>query len=65
MGMVWDKDLVVDCFKEFFPNPCLKHLCTLPTLVSWGIWLARNTCLFEEKFWPPFKVAQQSISLFD
>jgi hypothetical protein len=38
---------------------------TLPILVSWGIWLARNAGLFENKPWPPFKIVQQSIALYN
>jgi hypothetical protein len=50
LGSVCDKDLVADCFKEFFSNPSLKIFRALPVLVSWGIWLARNAGLFEDKF---------------
>lgn len=33
-------------------------------MVTWGVWLARNASVFEDKKWPTFEVSLQSLALF-
>jgi len=35
----------------------------LPSVVTWGLWLACNAGMFYDKAFPPFKVVQQSMAL--
>jgi hypothetical protein len=65
MGRVWEKGSIETCFEEFFSSFVLKAFCVIPILVSWGLWLDKNANLFEDKFWPSFKVVQWFIALFN
>lgn len=60
---VWTQPTIVDCFKEFFTNPSFLPWKALPLLATWGLWLACNAILFENKYWPPFKITQQAYAL--
>jgi hypothetical protein len=44
----------------WYNNPGLKDLRGLPCIICWGIWLARNSPLFEDKIIPPFQIISQA-----
>lgn len=55
---------VADCFKHWEQKPELKQFRALPLISSWGIWLVRNTGIFEDRFIPPFQCAAQAQAIF-
>jgi hypothetical protein len=36
---------------------------SLPVIISWGIWLARNASLFEDSHIPPIQCASRGLSI--
>lgn len=56
----WQGDTIVAFFKYSQTKPKLKGFKSLPLIVAWGIWLARNTSIFEDGLIPPFRCAAQS-----
>jgi hypothetical protein len=61
---LWDAPSMVECFHGFFSRSSLKAFRVLPILVAWGVWLDRNTNIFEDRLWPSFKVSLQNFSLY-
>jgi len=51
---IWRKDKIEDFFLERFTSKDSKIFRVIPLIVLWGIWLARNSILLEDKFIPPF-----------
>jgi hypothetical protein len=60
---LWNMDTIEGCFSGWFSNTDLKPFQALPFLVLWGIWLAHNSILFEERFVPYFKTSAQVLGL--
>jgi hypothetical protein len=50
-------------FSSWFLRKELEELRVVPYLVMWGIWLARNSSLFNEKYIPTLQVTTQAVSL--
>ena len=46
---IWGGRSIVEAWKAWVDNQTEKDLTVLPLLVCWGIWLARNTTIFEDK----------------
>ena len=60
---LWLKGSLIDNFKEWFDKRELKNFRAVPYLVIWGIYLARNSSIFEDKQTPPFQVIAQAVAL--
>jgi hypothetical protein len=56
------KGNILDCFKAFVSDKRFSLWKVLPILVSWGLWLARNAGLFENKSYPTLQVSQQALA---
>ena len=46
---LWSGESVSDCMKNWCFNMEVKHIRSLPIIVMWFIWKARNQCCFEER----------------
>lgn len=53
----WDKDSLEVSLNEWFSRLKLKPHIVVHFLVLWGIWIARNTLVLEDKVAPTFQVA--------
>ena len=60
---LWKRDLVEFGPKERSANEELKEMRYFPLIVSWGIWLARNSIYIEGNFVQPIKCALESIGI--
>jgi hypothetical protein len=60
---VWIGEIVEECLRKWFVRNESKEFRSIPCLVSWGILLARNSQIFDEKFLPSFKVYVQVRSI--
>jgi hypothetical protein len=63
LSNLWIQDSIEECFAVWFINRELKQLRVLPYLVLWGIWLACNSSLFEDKYVPSFRTVAQCLGL--
>lgn len=41
----------------------MKETRILPHLVTWGIWLSQNSCIFKDKWLPSFQVTPQVLGM--
>jgi hypothetical protein len=57
------RDFVEKFLKNWMSKRELKEWRVVPYLTIWGVWLARNSLIFEEKDIPSFHVAQQIRSM--
>jgi hypothetical protein len=48
-------------WKNWLQDPAHKKIKDLPFLISWGIWLARNSAIFKEKETIPEIIATTSL----
>ena len=46
---IWGGRSIVEAWKAWVDNRIEKDLTVLRLLVCWGVWLARNATIFEEK----------------
>ena len=53
----------MDNLKDWLTRKKLKSVRSVPFLVFWRVWIARNECIFESRFMPSFQVSAQAISL--
>jgi hypothetical protein len=49
--------------KSWISNPATSNYKALPLTIAWGIWIARNQLLFEDREIIPLKSAMQSINI--
>jgi ribonuclease HI len=60
---LWHKETVDMNFQEWFIRRELNPFREVPFLVTWGIWLAHNSSLFEDKPIPYFQISTQVLAL--
>lgn len=61
---VWTGNTLLNCFENQYQNRSLHSYRTLPFLVFWGIWLTRNTPIFQNKLIPSIQCTYQIHSIF-
>ena len=54
---LWIGDFVLPCLKNWFLNDKVKHIRSLPVIVSWFIWKAHNQSCFDDYFPTPAHVS--------
>jgi len=59
----WDGPSLEQSWKNWISNPNTKGKLSLPLIVNWGIWLARNAAIFTEKLSTPEVTAAKCISI--
>eukprot|EP01018_Ginkgo_biloba_P028285 Gb_00400 [translate_table: standard] len=59
IGNVWKAETIEACLKYWVNNLGLKELRALHCVICWGIWLARNSAIFEGNLIPPFQIIFQ------
>jgi hypothetical protein len=59
----WKGDSIDTALKSWISNPTTSNYKALPLTIAWGVWLARNQMLFEDKEIIPLKCAMQSINI--
>jgi ribonuclease HI len=60
---VWRGPSLEQAWKDWLQVPKFKKIKALPLLVSWGIWLARNSTIFKDKASIPEIIAAQGLSI--
>jgi ribonuclease HI len=60
---IWNGDSLELAWKNWTCDPRNKEIKSLPLLISWGIWLARNARIFKEKASIPEVIVAQSLSI--
>jgi hypothetical protein len=60
---VWIGEFMEECLRKWYVRNESKELISIPFLVSRWILLARNSQIFDEKFFPSFKVYAQVRSI--
>jgi len=60
----WEGSSLEEAWKSWISYPAYHETCSLPILVIWGIWLARNSSIFRDKEISPEVTAVKSISIF-
>ena len=54
---LWTGTSVAICLKNWVLKSELKHIRSLPIIVLWFMWKARNQCCFEDKVISPYLVS--------
>ena len=54
---LWNGTSVTLCLKNWCMKGELKHIRSLPIIVLWYIWKARNICCFDDKVLSPYQVS--------
>ena len=60
---LWSGESVSDCMKNWCLNMEVKHIRSLPIIVMWFIWKARNQCCFEDFIWRPSQISCFSLGM--
>jgi len=60
---IWEGQNVKECMNAWCQNPLVRMYTALLIIVAWGICLARNSCLFEDRIPPPQLCASQGLSI--
>ena len=60
---IWYVDSVIDCLKNWCLNMEVKHIRSLPIIVLWFIWKARNQSCFEDQSLMPSQVCSFSLGM--
>jgi len=64
MNLRWEGHTVNSAWERWWRNAPNANLKTLPLLVIWGIWLARNGAIFQERASIPEIVSAQAVGIF-
>jgi len=59
----WDGQSLDQAWSNWITNPSFKKFKSLPLIVIWGLWLARNNSIFSDKAIPPEMTAANCISI--
>lgn len=51
--------------RNWCENMRLKNYRVLPIIITWGLWLARNTNLFDHKLIPTIQCASQVLNILN
>ena len=54
---LWNGTTVTICLKNWVLKGELKHIRSMPIIMLWFIWKARNQCCFEDKVLSPYQVS--------
>jgi hypothetical protein len=59
----WKGPNIEEAWREWSSNPQNHNIKALPLLINWGVWLARNSTIFNEKPSIPELIVAQSLSI--
>lgn len=62
---VWQRDLVDQCLKVWLSQPEAKQIKSLPLIVVWSVWLARNRALFNDSLNPVQVTVPNSLAIME
>ena len=62
---LWNGDSVINCMKNWCLNMEVKNIISLPIIVLWFIWKARNQSCFEDITLLPSQVSLFSLGLLN
>ena len=60
---VWVGDDIEEAFRIWCANKDIKNIRYVPLIISWGVWLAINSKLFEDEDTLPLKCVVQCINI--
>eukprot|EP00253_Pinus_taeda_P033161 PITA_33161 len=60
----WEGNNVQESWRKWWNSHPNGNLCNLPLIISWGIWIARNRSIFQDKGTPIAITASQSTAIF-
>jgi hypothetical protein len=63
LNNAWKGNSIEEALKNWCMNKDTKRYKSLPLTIAWGIWLAQNSKLFEDKDTMPLKCAIQSLNI--
>jgi hypothetical protein len=61
----WNGPTLESTWENWLQDPTHKNLKSLPLLISWGVWLARNSTIFQDKASVAELVAAKSLSILE
>jgi hypothetical protein len=64
LSCIWEGPYLEQAWKLWLQDHRHIELKSLPPIIFWGIWLARNSLIFQEKTIAPQVTAAQSLSIF-
>jgi len=59
----WDGTTLEEAWKAWISHSAYQGTISLPLIVIWGVWIARNSFIFKDKEVPPEIIAVKSISI--
>ena len=59
----WTEQSFEDAWKTWSTSPHIAHLKSLPLVHSWGIWIARNKAIFQDKESSPEAIAKHGLDI--
>ena len=59
----WEGETVELAWGSWLADRSLKSYISLPAVVSWGIWIYRNRCIFEDRVVTPQLVATNAVAI--
>jgi len=62
---IWQRDLVDQCLKVWLSQPEAKQIKSLPLIVVWSVWLARNCALFNDSLNPVQVTVPNSLAIME
>jgi len=63
LNNIWHGDTLSECFKNWCSSPDVVSVKSLPIIVLWFIWNARNRLCFEDLYTTPAQVSSSSLGL--
>lgn len=62
--LVWEGDNIKDAWQKWWNEHPIGNLRNLPLIISWGIWIARNKRVFQDKETPVAITEAQGAAIF-
>jgi len=59
----WSGTTLEEAWKDWISHSAYHETISLPLIVIWGIWIARNSFIFKDKEVPPAVIAVNSVSI--
>jgi hypothetical protein len=59
----WKGPNIEEAWREWMTNPQNQNIKSLPLIINWGVWLAQNSVIFNEKYSIPEHIVAQSLSI--
>ena len=59
----WTGPSLEDAWKSWLTSPQLAHIKALPLIHIWGVWIAQNKAIFQDKTSSPEATAKQGLGI--